>query len=316
MTRFSSYTAHHSGSSDTDVLQQIRTGLADTLTQLQRWLTETDTTRLLVTTHHGVATSPDDPINLTAAAITGLVRTAQTENPDRIRLLDTDNHDHLGEAWASPEPHLAVRDGILYQPRLTPTTPSGASQPIDPDGTTLITGGTGTLGQHLARHLATTGQARHLLLASRTGPHHPDASTLHDTLTALGATVTITACDTADPHQLTALLNNIPADHPLTAVIHTAGTLDDHTIPNLTPNTSTPPSPRRSTPPGTSTSRPNTSTSPPSPPTPASPAPSAAQDKATTPPPTPPSTPSPTTGTPSDCPPPASPGDCGPTRAP
>ncbi|MHC5909370.1 KR domain-containing protein, partial [Streptomyces sp. S6] len=50
-------------------------------------------------------------------------------------------------------------------------------------------------------------------------------------LTALGAH--ITACDITDEHQLTQLLDTIPN---LTAVIHTAGTLDDTLITNLTPD--------------------------------------------------------------------------------
>ncbi|KOU19635.1 hypothetical protein ADK94_12990, partial [Streptomyces sp. XY593] len=68
----------------------------------------------------------------------------------------------------------------------------------DPDGTVLITGGTGGLGRILARHLVTHHGARHLLLTSRTGPDAPGARELADELTAAGAHITITACDTAD----------------------------------------------------------------------------------------------------------------------
>ncbi|MFB9511573.1 beta-ketoacyl reductase, partial [Streptomyces aurantiacus] len=39
----------------------------------------------------------------------------------------------------------------------------------------------------------------------------------------LGTTVTITACDVSDPRQLRHLLDDIPTEHPLTAVIHAAG---------------------------------------------------------------------------------------------
>ncbi|KOV03691.1 hypothetical protein ADK91_17345, partial [Streptomyces sp. XY511] len=67
----------------------------------------------------------------------------------------------------------------------------------DPDGTVLITGGTGGLGRILARHLVTHHGARHLLLTSRTGPDAPGARELADELTAAGAHITITACDTA-----------------------------------------------------------------------------------------------------------------------
>jgi NADPH:quinone reductase-like Zn-dependent oxidoreductase/NAD(P)-dependent dehydrogenase (short-subunit alcohol dehydrogenase family)/acyl carrier protein len=107
--------------------------------------------------------------------------------------------------------------------------------PPDPDGTVLITGGTGTLGGLTARHLITRHHIRHLLLISRQGPRAPGAGDLAADLTALGAHVTITACDTADPAQLAATLAAIPPDHPLTGVIHTAGTLADATIPAQDP---------------------------------------------------------------------------------
>ncbi|MEU5117199.1 beta-ketoacyl reductase, partial [Streptomyces longwoodensis] len=86
------------------------------------------------------------------------------------------------------------------------------------------------------RHLATTHNTRHLLLTSRQGTAAPGATQLADELRDLGANVTIAACDTADRTALTHLLDGIPAEHPLTAVIHCAGTLDDSTVPALTPD--------------------------------------------------------------------------------
>ncbi|TDD61661.1 SDR family NAD(P)-dependent oxidoreductase [Kribbella antibiotica] len=109
-------------------------------------------------------------------------------------------------------------------------------RPFDPDGTILITGGIGTLGSALARHLVTARGARHLLLTSRRGAHAPGAADLQRELSALGATVTIAACDTADRHALQELLTAIPGSHPLTSVIHTAGVLDDGVIASLTPD--------------------------------------------------------------------------------
>nr|WP_210595305.1 SDR family NAD(P)-dependent oxidoreductase [Streptomyces sp. LBUM 1477] len=109
-------------------------------------------------------------------------------------------------------------------------------RPPDPDGTVLITGGTGTLGTLLARHLVATHGVRHLLLASRRGPQADGADRLRADLEGAGAHVTITACDVADPHALRQLLDSVPAEHPLTGVFHTAGTLADATIANLTPD--------------------------------------------------------------------------------
>ncbi|MEF9908101.1 SDR family NAD(P)-dependent oxidoreductase [Streptomyces sp. P9-A2] len=105
----------------------------------------------------------------------------------------------------------------------------------DPDGTVLVTGGTGSLGALVARHLVTAHGARNLLLTSRSGPDAPGARELAAELTALGATVTVEACDAADRDALAALLASVPATAPLTAVVHTAGVVDDGVLAALTP---------------------------------------------------------------------------------
>lgn len=106
---------------------------------------------------------------------------------------------------------------------------------LDPEGTVLVTGGTGTLAAILAEHLVTTYHVRHLLLASRGGETSANAAPLKARLESLGATPHIVACDIANPLALRAMLDAIPAERPLTGVFHTAGLLADSTMAGLTP---------------------------------------------------------------------------------
>ncbi|MBA8980044.1 acyl transferase domain-containing protein/NADPH:quinone reductase-like Zn-dependent oxidoreductase/short-subunit dehydrogenase/acyl carrier protein, partial [Streptomyces aureorectus] len=148
----------------------------------------------------------------------------------------------VAAAGRTGEHQFAVRSGTVTVPRLVradrdSTTPADTSPWGDAaaTGTVLVTGGTGVLGALVARHLVTRHGVRHLLLTGRRGPDAPGAAALRDELTALGAEVTVAACDAADADQLAATLAAVPAAHPLTAVVHAAGTLDDGLLDTLTP---------------------------------------------------------------------------------
>jgi len=103
----------------------------------------------------------------------------------------------------------------------------------DPEGTVLITGGTGALGAVVARHLATTTEVRHLTLISRRGPEAEGVADLRAELEEAGCEVRIEACDVADRAQLEEIVRSIPGDHPLTGVVHAAGVLADATVETL-----------------------------------------------------------------------------------
>ncbi|WP_312866292.1 type I polyketide synthase, partial [Streptomyces boluensis] len=226
---------------DDDAMPEVvRDVLHSTLRTVQDWLTDERYahTALLVTTHRAIAAQPGEPVNLTHSALWGLLRTAQTENPDRITLIDTDDDSPLPVALhTTGEPQLALRNSQLHAPRLTPTNTPTDRNPVRWDeGTILITGATGTLGTALAHHLVTHHQAKRLLLVSRRGPDAPGATELHTQLTQAGAHITLTACDTTNATQLAEVLATIPTEHPLTAVIHTAGTLHDTILTDLTPH--------------------------------------------------------------------------------
>ncbi|MEU0744799.1 type I polyketide synthase, partial [Streptomyces sp. NPDC006134] len=186
------------------------------------------------------------------AAVWGLVRAAQAENPDRIVLLDTDTDTDidggtstgaggpgavLGAALATGEPQIAARGTTLFAPRLTRVTGQVPDEleVFGPDGTVLLTGGTGSLGALVARHLVTRHGVRNLVLASRRGPDAEGARELAAELTGQGATVSVVACDVSDRRDVEALLASVPDEHPLTGVVHLAGVLDDGVIATLTP---------------------------------------------------------------------------------
>nr|WP_258563273.1 type I polyketide synthase [Streptomyces phytophilus] len=210
-----------------------------TLELLQVWVGEPalKDSRLVVVTH-GAMSAPYDPAQ---AAVWGLVRTAQNEHPDRITLIDLDEypvaHGTVRGLVGTGEPQLAIRRNTPEVPRLTRasvSTEPGNPAP-DPEGTVLITGGTGTLARLTARHLVSHHDVRHLLLVSRRGPDAEGADDLATELTDLGAQVRIEACDVTDSTAVAALLTSIPDNHPLTGIIHTAGALDDAVIDSLTP---------------------------------------------------------------------------------
>jgi polyketide synthase 12 len=124
---------------------------------------------------------------------------------------------------------------FLGQARHTGKVALTVPRELDPHGTVLITGGTGGLGAVLARHLVVTRGVRSLLLASRRGPDAPGAAQLVRELGDLGAVVDVAECDVVDRESCRRLLDRVPDAHPLTAVVHAAGVLDDGVLTALTP---------------------------------------------------------------------------------
>ncbi|MGW7256856.1 SDR family NAD(P)-dependent oxidoreductase [Streptomyces sp. NPDC054834] len=213
---------------------RITTGRA--LTVIQQWLSDarfTDST-LVVVTRGAVAVADDETVDLGQAPVWGLIRAAQAENPGRIQITDiAEGLDGIAAVLTSGEPESAVRAGEVWVPRLAPVTTATGDRPaLDPEGTVLITGGTGGIGAHLARHLVTEYGAQHLLLTSRRGPAAEGAAELAAELRESGAEVTIAACDVSDRRALEQLLSGVR----LTGVVHAAGTGDNGLIPTMTPD--------------------------------------------------------------------------------
>ncbi|MFJ9776070.1 SDR family NAD(P)-dependent oxidoreductase, partial [Kitasatospora sp. NPDC101157] len=188
----------------------------------------------------------DAPVSVQQAQLWGLGRVAALEAADTWgglvdlpERLDADGVRHLAALLlrAVAEDEVALRPGAALARRLVRAHREEQAEPNSwaPSGTVLVTGGTGALGAHVARRLARAG-ADHLLLTSRRGRQAPGAAELADELAELGARVTVAACDVSDGEAVAELLGTIPAEHPLTAVVHTAGVLDDGVLTALTPD--------------------------------------------------------------------------------
>ncbi|MFD9290268.1 SDR family NAD(P)-dependent oxidoreductase [Streptomyces sp. NPDC060030] len=226
-----------------DPAASVREAAGRVLSALHDWLADdrTATARLLVLTAGAVTTGEEGPVDLAGAAVWGLVRAAQGEHPDRIVLVDTapgtadGDEDRIAAAVraaaASGEPQLALRGDTVRVPRLARAVVRGSAATLDPDGTVLVTGGTGVLGAVVARHLATAHGVRRLVLAGRSGTSADDFADLAES----GVQVVVARCDAAEREQLAALLAELPAAHPLTAVVHLAGVLDDGLVTDQTP---------------------------------------------------------------------------------
>ncbi|MGH3377956.1 MAG: SDR family NAD(P)-dependent oxidoreductase, partial [Actinoallomurus sp.] len=218
-----------------DAAEAARSVAADTLGLLQRWIASErlGDARLVVVTRRGIAVGEEAP-DPALAPVWGMVRSAQSEHPGRFLLVDLDGEGpEWGSLLGSDEPQLAVREGRLLAPRLARASAGTAGVELDPDGTILITGGTGGLGALFARHLAEARGARRLLLVSRRGPGAPGVEELVGELATLGCEAKVAACDVSDRAQLAELIGSL--EHPLTAVVHAAGVLDDGVVDSLTP---------------------------------------------------------------------------------
>ncbi|GAA1228282.1 type I polyketide synthase [Streptomyces rhizosphaericus] len=225
----------------------VPTGLATTL-DLVRALGEAGVDApLWCVTRGAVSTSGADRLEAPAQALVwGLGAVVALEHPQRwgglIDLpgtLDEGSLRALARALTGQdgEDQLAIRASGTLARRLRRAGATRSGERWQPRGTVLITGGTGGVGAQIARGLVDEG-AEHVVLVSRRGPEAPGAAALEAELTARGARVTVAACDVADREALAHLLNQVTrdgADHPLTAVVHAAGALDDATVDALTP---------------------------------------------------------------------------------
>jgi acyl transferase domain-containing protein/acyl carrier protein len=199
-------------------------------------------TRLAFLSARALAPLPGECPDLASAPLAGLVHTAFQEHLGRFFLLDAEEDESEALERTLPtalafgdEPLLALRGGKVLVPRLARAKidPAKSGEPFDPEGTVLISGGASGIGALVARHLVAEHRVRHLLLVSRSGEDGAGAGELAAQLRELGAETTIAACDVANRPQLERLIESIPPERPLRAVIHSAAVLDNGVIESL-----------------------------------------------------------------------------------
>jgi nucleoside-diphosphate-sugar epimerase len=225
--------------------QAARSAAGRALVLAQEWLADERLagSRLVFLTRGAVAVKSGEAVaDLENSVVWGLVRSAQSEHPGRFGLVDIDEAAgcaaSLMASIATAEPQVAVRRGRLLRPRLRrcpSSAPQGNAGSWAKNGTIMITGGTGALGGMVARHLVRRHGVRRLLLVSRRGADAPGAGELAGELTAAGADVAVASADVAEREDMLRVLDTIPPEHPLTAVLHCAGVLADATVASLTP---------------------------------------------------------------------------------
>ncbi|MET9484028.1 SDR family NAD(P)-dependent oxidoreductase [Streptomyces sp. NPDC006638] len=224
--------------------EQVHASASWALRTVQRWLGAPDLEgRVLLTcvTRDAVAVPGDDTFDLGSSVLWGMVRSAQTEHPGQFRIVDVgaadlSRPDVLAAALKRTDAQLAVRSCRILRPRLAPHPAAGPAVPELGDGTVVITGGTGTIGRELARHLVTRWGARSLALLSRSGGGAPGIDALRGELTALGAEVRVVRADVSDARDVGAALAQVRSERPIVGVVHAAGVLDDSLVSNMTPD--------------------------------------------------------------------------------
>ena len=123
---------------------------------VQEWLAEecfADSLLVFVTCGAVAAAAGEGVPGLAQAPLWGLVRSALFECPGRLALVDVDGQRDSWEALrsavglidATDESQLAVREGVVYAPRLVRGTAGALSAPADGTDWRLALGGAGTL---------------------------------------------------------------------------------------------------------------------------------------------------------------------------
>ncbi|MEI2777964.1 MAG: type I polyketide synthase [Tetrasphaera sp.] len=219
-----------------DLVARTERAVTDTIALVRDWLAGGDeSARLAVLTRGAVTVVDGERIDPAASAVWGVLRAATAENPGRFAVIDVDAAGPATVAAAAcGQDEAAVRGERVLFPRLV-TVPDPVDEALgfDPTAPVLVTGGTGLLGQLLARHLVTAHGAKQLIVASRRGADAPGAAELQAELAQLGTTVDLVVADLSDLASVRAAIDALPV-RPR-AIVHAAGVMDNAAVGALTP---------------------------------------------------------------------------------
>jgi acyl transferase domain-containing protein/acyl carrier protein len=212
--------------------------------------------RVAVVTDSGHEVTGDERVRLEGAPLLGLAKVIPLEHPAATCrcvdvLLPTDRGAPLGRAAdlllaeltsGAAEPVVAYRGTHRWEQLFEPVRPAQPAASVLRDrGVYLITGGLGSIGMLLARHLAETVQARLVLTGRSAFPAEAEWDTWQATRTpddptgerirqlreiqALGGEVLVARADVSDRTQMQAVLAAAERRFgPLNGVFHAAGT--------------------------------------------------------------------------------------------
>lgn len=197
------------------------------------------------------APGPAAAAAITAGLLQGLLKAAAQENASGVyAAADTDSFSAESrsarqaatmmlskQATAAPDLHgSAVRSNTSFRPLLLPASALGqgtlAAEKPASRGATVITGGTGTLGQLVAAYLASGDSHQHLHLLGRSG--RLGVGTGGAALLDSPAELMVSSCDAAAALDASAAVAAATSQRQLAALMHAGGVLADALLANLT----------------------------------------------------------------------------------
>lgn len=139
----------------------------------------------------------------------------------------------VGLAVGCPEDHLRIVGAEVFAPRLSsPRLVSELTKRLDPDKAYLVTGAFGELGQIVIEELIAAG-AQKIALLSRREITERELGVVAK-FEAMGAQLLVLQADVSRREELQRCLEKVREEFaPLSAVVHTAGVLDDAMLHNL-----------------------------------------------------------------------------------